>query len=81
MKQINLAVGLANNSEVRIDETSKMLADIFMVCLRVCCWRVKALLLVNKNKAERREIKDIILDTRTLNYAVLSAVSCLVSKR
>ena len=57
-----LAVGLLKSSEVRMDEISKMLADIFMHPLHVCCCRVNAsALLARRNKAERSETNDIIV--------------------
>ena len=57
-----LAEGLLNSSDVSIEDTSKILADIFMHPLRDCCWRVKAsTLLASRKIAEKRDKNDIIL--------------------
>lgn len=77
-----LAEGLLNSSDVSIEDTSKILADIFMHPLRDCCWRVKAsTLLASRKIAEKRDKNDIILtedcgSDRSIVSLYLTSICC-----
>lgn len=67
--QCHLAVGLLKSSEVRIEEISKMLADIFKDPLVDCLCKVNASMLLASNSTADRTRKNIIV-TRKLSIRI-----------
>jgi hypothetical protein len=67
--RFHLAEGLLKSSEVRIEEMSKMLADIFRDPLDDCLCRVNASMLLASKRTADRTRKSIIV-TRNLSIQI-----------